>query len=68
MSSQTVAKYLVEKLRKQQGTVSEAILRGDLEHVEYKRLCGTLTGFEYCIELIQHTEKQLANDEELEDE
>lgn len=56
--------YLVRKLEKQQHIVAGAILKGELSDLEYKRLCGTMQGFAYAIDLILDTSKRIENDEE----
>lgn len=68
MSSDTAAEYLIKKIRKQQVLVTGSIIGGTLDQFEYKRLCGMLNAFDYCIELIDHTAKQVENEEELTDD
>lgn len=68
MRVDSIASYLVQKLDRQRTIINERVLKGDLYTEEYKRLCGLAEGIAYAIDLINDTEKRVANDEELNDE
>jgi hypothetical protein len=65
MSQLSVADYLVEKLEKQRRRVADDIIKGDMPEMLYKRQTGVIYGLQYAIDLIHHTENQLAKEEEL---
>lgn len=68
MRVDSIAGYLVQKLDRQRTIINERVMRGDLHVEEYKRLCGLTEGIAYAIDLINDTEKRVANDEELTNE
>jgi hypothetical protein len=68
MRVDSIAGYLVHKLDRQRTIINERVLKGDLVQEEYRRLCGLTEGISYAIDLINDTEKRVANDEELTNE
>jgi hypothetical protein len=68
MQTDTAAEYLLKKLNEQRETNALRIITGVSNIEEYRRLCGRIEVFDYCIALIKDTAHKAANEEELGDE
>ena len=55
---------LHNRLEEQREMVVDSIIRGNLSHEEYKRLCGSLQGLDYAKQMIKDLAKKLENEDE----
>jgi hypothetical protein len=55
-----VRKYIDEDIEKQ----SEAVIRGQLEYGEYKRVCGVIFGLKIARDILIDTEKKWENSDD----
>lgn len=55
-----IRKYIDEDIEKQ----SEAVIRGQLEYGEYKRVCGVIFGLKLARDILLDVEKKLENDDD----